>query len=235
MGLHKKQQYNKHRVCLETTKDSIKKKSVLCLQFTLFPSESLVLHTVPLSSLPITNIYQNNNHNMLCISHLLFSIVAITTTTTTLALECNICGPGTNNIIGKPQGVLTLNYDGELRKQNCLKWQQGSFLDEEWCRVNIMNFTVWPCGCLLADGTTLMDVLEKERQEAEDQEENSSGSGSTTDGDLPDPEDRPDGFDTNQDNVQDDSAATATVAATAVCGMMSIGVALFLMASVAAI
>jgi hypothetical protein len=68
----------------------------------------------------------------------------------------NICGPGTDNIIGDEAGVVELDWLGIKRKQTCLRWQQTKLLSEEWCVANIMDYTVEVCKCKRKDGTLLM-------------------------------------------------------------------------------
>lgn len=78
--------------------------------------------------------------------------------TTTLALECNICGPGTQNIMGEQLGVVTLEYEGVEYKQNCEKWQDSKLLSEEWCAENMLEYTYDICKCVLPDGSLVKDA-----------------------------------------------------------------------------
>ena len=76
---------------------------------------------------------------------------------TTFALECNICGPGTQNIMGEQLGIVTLVYEGQELKQNCEKWQDSLLISEEWCEENMLEYTYDICKCILPDGTLLKD------------------------------------------------------------------------------
>lgn len=79
--------------------------------------------------------------------------------TTTFALECNICGPGTQNRMAEQLGIVTLIYEGTEYKQNCEKWQSSLLLSEEWCEENILEYTYDICKCVLPDGSLLKDSI----------------------------------------------------------------------------
>jgi hypothetical protein len=78
---------------------------------------------------------------------------------TTWALECNICGPGTQNIMGEQLGIVTLEYEGVQYKQNCEKWQDSLLISEEWCEENMLEYTYDICKCVLPDGSLVKDSI----------------------------------------------------------------------------
>jgi len=73
-------------------------------------------------------------------------------------LDCNICGPGTKNFMLEPKGVVTIDYDGAERKQNCDGWQKSQLISEEWCEANMLRYTYLICKCAQTDGTLLKDT-----------------------------------------------------------------------------
>ena len=79
-----------------------------------------------------------------------------------MALECNICGPGTNNIMLNPKGTFSITFDGEQfpTKQNCEKWQASKKITEHWCEQHILEYTKVACQCSTPDGTFLKDIPE---------------------------------------------------------------------------
>ena len=76
------------------------------------------------------------------------------------ALDCNICGPGTENIIQNPTGVVNIVYEGVQRRQNCIKWQESKLVSEEWCEENFLEYTKEICQCSTKDGVFLSDIPE---------------------------------------------------------------------------
>lgn len=89
-----------------------------------------------------------------------FFVLAATALSITNALDCNICGPGTDNEMGNPKGVVTINYENYDYKQNCLKWQESRLLAEAWCEENILEYTKTLCQCMTRDGIFLKDIPE---------------------------------------------------------------------------
>ena len=74
---------------------------------------------------------------------------------------CNICGQG--NSIGFPTGIVSFEYEGEQQTNNCQTWQQIVMnpvaISDDFCRNEMLAFTLEVCRCYNEDGTFLTDLL----------------------------------------------------------------------------
>jgi hypothetical protein len=112
--------------------------------------------------------YPNKNHGIFrqqhfvsrCCKILLHHVAALLAAASVQAQDCNICGEG--NSIQYPQGVVEFEYQGEKRKNNCQEWQRivmnPNAINDDFCRNEMLNYTMAPCLCTTADGKLLTDL-----------------------------------------------------------------------------
>jgi hypothetical protein len=102
---------------------------------------------------------------------LLRLITLVAATTTGSAQDyCNICGQG--NLIQFPTGVVSFEYppgSGQPVENNCERWQQvvknANVVSDDFCRNEMLQYTVEPCRCVAPDGELLSEVLARRAQQ----------------------------------------------------------------------
>jgi hypothetical protein len=94
-------------------------------------------------------------------SAMLRLFVFIATLAAASSQDCNICGEG--NSIQAPTGVVEFVYQGQARKNNCQTWQNivknPNAISDEFCRNEMLQYTVVVCSCTAPDGTLVADTF----------------------------------------------------------------------------
>ena len=91
-------------------------------------------------------------------SHITIITCGLLLLLSSVAGACNICGPGTDHVMGNGRAVVELEIEpGVRRKQNCETWT--TILPAELCTNHLLVDTVEVCQCLQKDGSLVVWTL----------------------------------------------------------------------------